>query len=87
MAPKQKLELIRKVEVIGINDLTKIAPIGNLGYMNGWKIGGIEFAIVRAFREQMKTKGFKLEERTRYRCDREYTCHELNLSWSVDSSD
>lgn len=94
--PNWKKELVRKIGLFGLGDLRKLAPIGDLGYANGWywnpsgvkgfMYGGMEIAIMEAFRAQ----GF--------RCDKSYSsgyrgtdhhshCTELNLSYSVDSSD
>ena len=35
VAPWKK-ELSRKIGLYGLSDLRKLAPIGNLGYANGW---------------------------------------------------
>lgn len=98
MSDKDKLELTRKIGLFGLSDLRKIAPIGNLGYSNGWygpfgsgkwMNGGMERAIMKAFREQQKKYGFVTEGySTGYRMTDHHTyCKELGLSWSVDSGD
>ena len=33
---KLKEELVRKVGLLGVGDVKKLAPIGDLGYANGW---------------------------------------------------
>ena len=97
MSDKQKLELTRKIGLFGLSDLRKIAPIGNLGYANGWEThwgkgwmhGGMEKAVVRAFREQQKKYGWEVKgHSTGYRMTDHHTyIPELGLSWSVDSGD
>ena len=91
-----KKELTRKIGLFGLSDLRKIAPIGDLGYANGWDwnwqgkegwmYGEMEKAIMRAFHEQ----GFKFDKgwSSGYRrTDHHSVCTELGLSYSVDSSD
>ena len=36
MTRERKLELTRKIGLFGLSDLRKLAPIGDLGYANGW---------------------------------------------------
>ena len=36
MSKEQEMELVRKVGLFGLSDLNKLAPIGDLGYANGW---------------------------------------------------
>jgi hypothetical protein len=91
-----KKELVRKIGLFGLSDLRKLAPIGDLGYANGWywnpsgekgfMYGEMEIAILKAFREQ----GFKFDKgySSGYRgTDHHSTCTELGLRYSVDSSD
>lgn len=98
MTTEQKLELTRKIELFGLSDLRKIAPIGDLGYMNGWygpfgdgswMKGGLERAIYHAFCEQKGKFGYKTDGYSSgYRNTDHHTyCKELGLSWSVDSGD
>lgn len=95
IAPWKK-ELTRKIGLLGLSDLRKLAPIGDLGYANGWYwdykgrkgwfYGDMEKAIMEAFHEQgfMFDKGWS----TGYRnTDHHSVCTELGLSYSVDSSD
>lgn len=94
--PEWKKELSKKIGLFGLSDLRKLAPIGNLGYANGWDwdlygrkgwfYGEMEKAIMEAFREQ----GFKFDKgySTGYRqTDHHYICSELSLRYSVDSGD
>lgn len=63
MTREEKLELTRKIGLFGLKDLRKLAPIGDLGYANGWyepsgdgswMNGGMDRAIMKAFYEQDK---------------------------------
>lgn len=95
--PEWKKELVRKIGLFGLSDLRKLAPIGDLGYANGWSpichddpkgwmYGEMESAILKAFNEQ----GFKFDKcySSGYRgTDHHCKCTELNLSYSYDSSD
>ena len=97
MSNEQKLELTRKIGLFGLSDLRKLAPIGDLGYANGWETywgkgwmhGGMEKAIVKAFWEQQKKYGWVVDGySTGYRnTDHHTVCKELGLIWHVDSSD
>ena len=100
MNREEKMELTRKIGLFGLSDLRKIAPIGDLDYMNGWYPPfwsstdmwlDVELpkAIMRAFNEQYKKFGFKVDGySTGYRqTDHHSYCKELGLSWSVDSGD
>jgi hypothetical protein len=61
--PKWKMDLVRKIGLMGLRDVSKLAPIGDLDYMNGWyptswfpyqgkwMHGGMERAIYEAARE------------------------------------
>lgn len=98
MSDKDKLELTRKIGLFGLSDLRKLAPIGDLGYMNGWYSpfgsgawmnGGLERAVCKAFREQQEKFGYVTTGYSSgYRQTDHHTyCKELRLSWSVDSGD
>ena len=85
MNAEERQELLNKVERFGLSDLRKLAPIGDLGYMNGWKDNDIEWEIYREFYKQ----GFKVD----YGYDDRWTgtlhthhCTQLGLTWRVDSS-
>ena len=92
-----KKELVRKIGLFGLSDLRKLAPIGDLGYANGWTpifsddpsgfmYGEMESSILKAFREQgfMFDKGYSSGYRG---TDHHYICTELCLRYSVDSGD
>ena len=94
--PDWKKELTKKIGLMGLRDLRKIAPVGDLGYANGWYwnpsgkkgwfYGDMEKSVMDAFREQ----GFKFDKGydTGYRqTDHHYICTELKMFYSVDSSD
>ena len=78
-------ELQEKVERYGLDDLRKLAPIGDLGYANGWKSGSLQEQIVKAAREQ----GFQYEgNSTGYRLTDHHTYYpEIDLTYHVDSGD
>lgn len=95
--PEWKKELVRKIGLFGLSDLRKLAPIGDLGYANGWTpifsddpegwmYGEMESSILSAFREQ----GFSFDkcyDSGYRRTDHHYKCSELSMSYSTDSSD
>lgn len=94
---KAKQELVRKVGLFGLKDLRKLAPIGDLGYANGWypngffpengtfMKGGLERMIYEAAREQ----GFyyKMVSHRETGSDTVYRCEEIGMTYHVDSSD
>ena len=97
---EQKWELTRKIGLFGLSDLRKLAPIGDLGYENGWYppfFGDTDMyldvempkSIMRAFWEQKEKYGFKVEGYSSgYRgTDHHSFCKELGLRWSVYSGD
>jgi len=83
---KEKLE--KKVQEHGMSDLRKLAPIGDLGYANGWypPFGdgkGIECQIL----DEAHKQGFKvIETWNNGRGDHKHECEELGLVYWVDSS-
>ena len=95
--PEWKKELVRKIGLFGLGDLRKIAPIGDLGYANGWTpifyddgrgwmYGEMEKAVMNAFYEQ----GFRFDkcwDSGYRRTDHHSVCTELGMSYSTDSSD
>ena len=89
------MELVRKVGLLGTNDLRKLAPIGDIGYLNSISFFRGDFlrstlpsSIINAFMEQRERYGFTLERGDGpYRCDHWARCKELGLIWHVDSSD
>ena len=78
-------ELQAKVDRYGLDDLRKLAPIGDLGYANGWQSGSLHEQIVKAAREQ----GFQYEgNSTGYRLTDHHTYFpEICLTYHVDSGD
>ena len=94
---KQKLELVRKVGVLGLSDVSKLAPIGDLDYANGWypcgffpeqgtfMKGGIERAVYDAACKQGYT--FKCISHRESGVDTVYHCEQLKMTYHVDSSD
>ena len=100
MTEFEKMELVRKVGLFGLTDLRKLAPIGNIGYANGW-YGPFfwdvkEFVdceipkmIMKAFWEQKEKFGYTLKSWSSGWANTTHHnhCKELGLSWSVDSSD
>ena len=94
--PEWKKKLTRKIGLFGLSDLHKLAPIGDLGYANGWYwnpygeegwfYGEMEKAIMDAVHQQ----GFKFDkgyDSGYRRTDHHHICTELGLSYSVDSGD
>ena len=90
MTTQQKLELTRRIGLFGLSDLSKIAPIGNIGWVNflrpglPWMRGGLETAIYDALMMQrMRFVGF---ERECGRCMYTTEFPEIGLTVSIDSS-
>ena len=90
------MELYRKIGLFGLNDLNKIAPIGDLGYLNAidfykgdFLMSGMVSAIMKAFWEQKEKNEWTVEGGdTKWRCTDHWSfCPELNLRWQVDSGD
>ena len=84
-------ELLLKVGLLGMKDLRKLAPIGDIGYLNAisfyhdYERSGLISALMKAFYEQ----GFK-SELVGYNhrgTDTHYYCKELEMHYHVDSSD
>jgi hypothetical protein len=94
---KQKMELVRKVGIFGLKDVKKLAPIGDLGYANGWyqqswlpnsgtfMRGGLERMIYEAACAQ--GYGFKEISHRETGVDTVYHNEELGMTYHVDSSD
>ena len=95
MTKEERLELVRKVGLMGLKDLRKLAPIGDIGYLNAicfyrgdYLRSGMIEDIMNAFYEQKDKYGFTVKGvGTNYRCCSESYCPELGLRWGVDSSD
>ena len=94
---KSKNVLLRKVGLLGLGDLRKLAPIGDLGFANGWYShpffkshgtfmdGGLERMVYDAAREQGYQ--FKVISHRETGSDTVYYCEELEMTYHVDSSD
>ena len=96
MVSQQRMELAKKIVLLGTMDLNKLAPIGDLGYLNDietyqgdFLLSTIPDAIIRAFYEQKAKNCWTLQTSdSGYRgTDHHSHCPELGLSWHVDSSD
>lgn len=96
MSREQRMELVRKIGLFGLSDLRKLAPIGDLGYLNdtsyyrgNWPMSGMVSAIMSAFWEQRERYGWTVNGgNTVWRCTDHWShCPELGLSWQVDSGD
>lgn len=96
MSDKDAYGLIRKIGLYGLGDLRKLAPIGDLGYLNAISFyrgnylrSGMLSDIMDAFDEQCKKYGWTVEGgSTGWRCTDHWAyCPELGLRWSVDSGD
>lgn len=90
------MDLVRKVGLFGLKDLRKLAPIGDLGYLNAisyyrgsFLLSDLSSAIMDAFWEQKEKYGWTVKGGdTAWRCTDHWSyCPELGLSWSVDSGD
>jgi len=94
---KAKEELVRKVGLLGLKDVKMLAPIGDLGYMNGWypcslitnmgtfMKGGLERMVYEAACDQGYR--FKCISHNERGTDTVYFCEELRMTYHVDSSD
>lgn len=91
-----RMELLRKVGLFGLKDLNKLAPIGDLGYLNAidyyegdFLRSGLISAIMDAFWEQREKNEWTFQGgNTKWRCTDHWAyCPELGLRWSVDSGD
>ena len=92
---QREMNLVRKVGLLGTNDLRKLAPIGDIGYLNAIEFYRGDFIkseiprlIMNAFREQREKYGFTIVGiHSTCRGDSRSKCPELGLYWGVDSSD
>ena len=88
-------ELLLKVGVFGLQDLRRLAPIGDIGYLNAidyyhdYERSGLLRDLMKAFYEQQKKYGWTVEGGdTGWRCTDHWAyCPEIGLRWSVDSGD
>lgn len=98
MTDSQLMDLYRKVSLFGLSDLRKIAPIGDIGYLNGIDYHkGSSFLsflrstllgwVYRAYCEQFRNMGWTETSYQSGRCIHDYHCPELGFSYGIDSSD
>ena len=95
MNHKTRSELVRKVGLFGMRDLKKIAPIGDIGYANGWnppfwgEPRWDDTEMPKTICREAKEQGYKFEciNYNHRGTDTEYFCRELGLYYHVDSSD
>ena len=88
-------ELLLKVGLFGIDDLRRLAPIGDLGYLNAtdfykdYEHSGLISDLMKAFWQQKEKYGWTVEGGdTKWRCTDHWAyCSEIGLRWSVDSGD
>ena len=102
MSDSQLMDLYRKVSLFGLSDLRKLAPIGDIGDLNGidfykrWGScsGFMRFLrtdllewVYKAYCEQFRRMGWTESDYQRGRCIHEYNCPELGFWYGIDSSD
>lgn len=98
MTDNQLMDLYRKVSLFGLSDLRKLAPIGDIGYLNGIDFyRGSSFRsflrstlidwIYNAYCKQFKRSGWTEHVHQSGRCIHDYYCPELGFSYGIDSSD
>lgn len=92
-----KKELLRKIGLFGLNDVSRLRPIGDLGYANGWYPQGffptqgtyMNGGLERCVYEAAVSQGFKFKciSHNERGTNTIYYCKELELTYHVDSSD
>ena len=96
MTDEQLKELAQKIEKYGLDDLRKLAPIGDIGYLNAISYYRGNYlrsemidAIYQAYCEQFKKYGWTEEHKSSHwrNSDNEYYCPEIGLRYSIDSGD
>jgi hypothetical protein len=98
MSDSQLMDLFRKVSIYGLSDLRKLAPIGDIGYLNGISFyKGNSFRsflrstllqwVYDAYCEQFKRMGWTEQHSQSGRCINDYYCPELGFRYGIDSSD
>jgi hypothetical protein len=102
MTDNQLMDLYRKVSLLGLGDLSRLAPIGDIGDLNGiefyrhWSSYGgfrkflrtdlLEW-VYKAYCEQFKRMGWTEQHSQSGRCINDYYCPELGFRYGIDSSD
>ena len=96
MSKEQIMELVRKIGLFGLSDLRKLAPIGDIGYLNAIDYYRGNFlrsemiaAIYKAYCQQFKKYGWTEEHKSSHwrNSDNTYYCPEIGLRYSIDSGD
>ena len=101
MSDERLMDLYRKVGLFGLNDLNRIAPIGDIGYLNGIDFYGRYYGgtfkgflrstlvdwVYKAYCDQYKKWGWTETASKSGRCIHDYHCPELGFSYGIDSSD
>lgn len=98
MTDIELMDLYRKVSLFGLDDLGKLAPIGNIGYLNGISYyRGSSFRsflrstlldwVYKAYCAQFKMRGWTERASQSGRCIHDYYCPELGFGYGIDSSD
>ena len=93
---KLKNELLRKVGLLGVGDVKRLAPIGDLGYANGWYPCGIfptqgtfmDGGLERLVYEAACDQGYRFEciSHNERGTDTVYYCKDLDFTFHQDSS-
>ena len=93
---EKRKEWCRKVGLYGLKDVSKLAPIGDLDYMNGWYPCGffpeygtwMKGGIERAIYEAAIAQGYYFEciSHRETGSDTCYFCKDLHCYYHVDSS-
>lgn len=100
MTKQEGLELYRNMGLFGVQDLRRLSPIGDIGYLNsisyyedvesfeGFLRSGLVRIIYDAFCEQYKPRGFTSRGWSTgwANTDHHTHCPELGLTYHVDSS-
>ena len=90
------MDLVRKVGLMGTRDLRKLAPIGDIGYLNGIEFYRGDFVrstlpsmIMMALSSQMEQHKWEIDcVSSNWRhTDNRYRVPAIGLYYSVDSSD
>ena len=101
MSDEQLMDLYRKVSLFGLSDLRKLAPIGDIGYLNGIDFYGRFYKgtfrgflrstlldwVYKAYCAQFKERGWTEKGSSSGRCIHDHYCPELGFSYGIDSSD
>lgn len=98
MTDNQLMDLFRKVSIYGLSDLRKLAPIGDIGYLNGISYyrnnnfrGFLRSTLIQwiydAYCEQKMKFGWQEYSHQCGRCIHEFHCPEIGLHYGIDSSD